>query len=372
MACDFDVTVVGAGVVGLAIAERVARGGRRTLVVDRADHYGSETSSRNSEVIHAGHYYLPGSLKARLCNTGRELLYRFCDERAVAYRRCGKLIVASETAQEPALGAILANSRASGGGTLEPLSGAEARHREPALAATAALWSPDTGIVDSHGLMTALAGLAEHRGAQIVLRCEIAGLARTAGGWSLRLAADPDERVTTHAVVLAAGLGSAALAFAVEGYPRGQLPAFRYAKGNYFGYAGRVPFSRLIYPVPVPGGLGTHLTLDLAGAARFGPDVEWIEQPDYAANPSHLPQIAAAVRQFWPTFDPGRLFPDYAGVRPKISGPGEPAADFLVAGPRDHGQDGMVALFGIESPGLTASLALAEHVAALLDGAPAP
>lgn len=369
MGHDFDLAVIGAGVIGLSVAERASRSGRRTLVVDRAGHFGSETSSRNSEVIHAGHYYLPGSLKAMLSNAGRPLLYRFCERHGVAHRRCGKLIVASGTEQEPALEAIAANSRIANGGPLFAMSGAEARRREPALAATAALWSPDTGIIDSHGLMTVLAGLAEAHGAQLVLRCAVAGLDRSGVGWRLRLAQDPDEGVTARSVVLAAGLGSAILLRAVEGYPAALMPAFHYAKGTYFGYGGRVPFSRLIYPLPVPGGLGTHLTLDLAGRARFGPDVEWLEQPDYSTNPARLPQFAEAVRRFWPAVDEALLYPDYAGVRPKISGPGEAVADFQVAGPERHGLAGLVALFGIESPGLTASLALADHVIAVLDGA---
>jgi len=366
VACDFDLAIVGAGVIGLAVAENASRDGRSVLVVDRAERFGSETSSRNSEVIHAGHYYPPGSLKAKTCNAGRRMLYDFCARHGIEHRRCGKLIVAGDSSQEGALANIAANSRAAGGGTLELIDGAAAKRLEPALSATQALWSPETGIIDSHGLMTALAGLAESRNTQIALRCSIDGIGRNSAGWRLRLADAPDEVVTAREVVLAAGLGSAELAGAIEGFPAAQIPAFRYAKGSYFGYAGAVPFSRLIYPVPVAGGLGTHLTLDLAGRGRFGPDVEWVESPDYNVAAERVTEVAAAVRRFWPDIDPGRLFPDYAGVRPKVVGPDEPAGDFLIAGPRNHGLAGLVTAFGIESPGLTASLALAEHVVALL------
>lgn len=370
MDSDFDLAVVGAGVIGLAVAERASRDGRSVLVVDRTDRFGSETSSRNSEVVHAGHYYPPGSLKALTCNAGRRLLYEFCAQYGVEHRRCGKLIVADGPDDEAVLEVIRANSRASGGGTLELIDGDDAKRLEPALRVTRALWSPDTGIVDSHGFMTALAALAENRGAQLVMRCSIGGLEQRPTGWALRLADEQGQVVTAREVVLAAGLGSAELARSIEGYPADRLPKFHYAKGNYYGYSGRVPFSRLIYPVPVPGGLGTHLTLDLAGRGRFGPDVEWIERPDYAIGTDRRAAVAAAVRRFWPAVEEGRLFPDYAGVRPKISGPGEAPADFCVAGPRQHGLPGLVAAFGIESPGLTASLALADHALAALSGGP--
>jgi L-2-hydroxyglutarate oxidase LhgO len=361
---DFDLAVIGAGVVGLAIAERATRDGQSVLVLDRAGSFGTEMSSRNSEVIHAGLYYPPGSLKARLCNQGRAQLYAFCEAHGVAHRRCGKLIVATGPEEEAALERIAANARAAGGGALDLLSGAEARALEPALSATAALWSGETGVVDSHGFMASLTGLIADRGGQTVFHCEVTGIARAAAGWGLAVADTDGIAATARSVVIAAGLGTHGLAATIDGFPT--LPPLRYAKGNYFGYAGRVPFERLIYPVPVPGGLGTHLTLDLAGRARFGPDVEWVEAPDHAVSPGRVDEVAASVRRFWPGIESERLYADYCGIRPKLTGPDDPAGDFRSFGPEEHGLAGLVALFGIESPGLTASLALADHVAAQL------
>ena len=366
-AADFDLAVIGAGVIGLAIAERASRSGKSVLVVDRAATFGTETSSRNSEVIHAGLYYPPGSLKARLCNAGRPQLYAFCEAHGVAHRRCGKLIVATQPDEDPALDRIAANAASAGGGALERLTSAETRRLEPALSVSAALWSSETGIVDSHGVMSALAGLIADRGGQTVFHCAVSRIEQCTGtGWGLFIADDREPAATAASIVIAAGLGSHDLAATIEGFP--SLPPLRFARGNYFGYAGPVPFERLVYPVPVPVGLGTHLTLDLSGRARFGPDVEWIEAPDYTVSPDRATEVAAAVRRFWPGLQEERLYPDYCGVRAKLTGPEDAAGDFLILGPADHRLAGLVALFGIESPGLTASLALADHVLALLRG----
>lgn len=359
-----DTVVVGAGAVGLAAARALAAEGLEVLILEADDRFGSGVSSRNSEVVHAGIYYPAGSLKARLCLRGRELLYRFCEARGVPHRRCGKLIVAAEERQAPELAVLERAAAANGVRTLRMLGGAEARALEPDLSAAAALHSPDTGVVDSHAFMAALLGEAEAGGATLVRRTRVERVTRAPNGWGVHLAGEPGPAVEARLLVNAAGLDAHLLVARIEGL--GGVPAVRYAKGSYFGHAGRVPFRRLIYPLPEPGGLGVHLTLDMAGRARFGPDVEWVDRPDYAVDPGKRGRFADAIRRWWPGLDPERLAVDYAGVRPKLSGPGEPPADFLVQGPRDHGLPGLVNLLGIESPGLTASLALAELVAAEL------
>jgi L-2-hydroxyglutarate oxidase LhgO len=355
-----DTLVVGAGVVGLAVARALAQQGREVIVAEAAGAIGQGVSSRNSEVVHAGFYYAPGSLKARLCTRGKELLYALAASHGVPLRRCGKLVVATAPEQHAAL-ERLAERAAANGVPVELLSAAEARAREPALHCTAALWSPSTGIVDSHALMLAL------RPAGRSARFSAAGPARVclqANGHELEITADR--------VVNAAGLHACALATHFDGLAPARVPTPRYAKGNYFTLAGRAPFSCLVYPAPVDAWLGVHLTLDLAGQARFGPDLEWLppgtrpEQLDYRVDPARAAGFAEAVRRYWPALPDGALLPAYSGVRPKIHGPDEAAPDFRIDGPAQHGVRGLVNLFGIESPGLTSALALGDEVAARL------
>ncbi|TIN79365.1 NAD(P)/FAD-dependent oxidoreductase [Mesorhizobium sp.] len=361
-----DCIVAGAGVIGLAIAREMARRGMDTLILEAENAIGTGTSSRNSEVIHAGIYYPAGSLKARLCVAGRERLYRYCQERAVPHARCGKLIVATDAEQEPMLASILANAAACGAGDLTPLTAAEARRLEPKLRGTAALLSPATGIIDSHALMLALLGDAEEHGAALSLNTRIASGAIEGGRIVLdTIDSTSGERfkIATARFVNAAGLGATALAGSLDGLDRQFVPELRYAKGNYFSVAGLAPFSRLVYPVPEPGGLGVHLTLDLDGVARFGPDVEWTDQLDYRVDPIRGERFYDEIRKYWPDLADGSLRPAYSGIRPKLSGPGEANADFVIQDAAVHGVEGLVNLFGIESPGLTSSLAIADHVA---------
>ncbi len=363
-----DVIVVGAGVVGLAAARRLALAGLETLVLERESDFGSGISSRNSEVIHAGLYYPAGSLKARLCVQGRAMLYRYCEERGVAHRRCGKLVVATDAAGLAKLDGIAAHARANGVDDIERLDAGRAMALEPALHCTGALLSPSTGIVDSHGLMTALLGDAQNAGAQLVLQTPFEHAWRTdAGRWAVATGGAEPFELACRWIVNAAGLQAQSSARAMQGFPAAAVPPAWRAKGHYFSVANRAPFSRLIYPTPVDGGLGVHLTLDLAGQARFGPDVEWIaaEGPiDYAVDPARAPAFETEIRRYWPGLPAGALQPAYSGVRPKLSGPGAPAADFAIAGPAEHGVAGVVHCFGIESPGLTSSLAIAEEVSA--------
>ncbi|RZJ50473.1 MAG: NAD(P)/FAD-dependent oxidoreductase [Acidovorax sp.] len=328
MTDKMDCVVIGAGVVGLAVGRALALKGREVLVLEAADAIGTQTSSRNSEVIHAGLYYPTGSLKAQLCVRGRDMLYAYCEERAVPYRRCGKLLVATSDAQLPGLESIRARALANGVPELQWLTREEAQALEPALQCVAALHSPNTGIVDSHALMLALQ-------------------ART--------------------VINAAGLHAPGLAARFAGLDAAHVPIAHYAKGNYFTLAGRAPFSRLIYPVPEAAGLGVHLTLDLGGQAKFGPDVQWVESPDdLLVYPARGDAFYAEVRKYWPGLRDGALAPGYAGIRPKIHGADAPAADFVIQGHAVHGVTGLVNLFGIESPGLTSALAIADHVTALV------
>jgi L-2-hydroxyglutarate oxidase LhgO len=356
-----EVAVIGAGVVGLAVARELAQRGREVVVIEAAGAIGTGISSRNSEVIHAGLYYPVGSLKARLCVRGRQLMYGYCEARGVAHRRCGKLVVATRVADVARLQALAANGAANGVDDLQLLGRAETLALEPTLNAAAALLSPSSGIVDSHALMTSLLADAEHAGATLALASPVTGGMRDGDGWRLRVGGDFE--LGARCVINAAGLFAARVAESL-GTP---APPLRFARGHYFSLAGRAPFSRLIYPLPVDGGLGVHLTLDLGGQARFGPDVQWLPDTepamlDYAVDPALAPAFEAEVRGYWPALPPGALQPAYSGIRPKLTGPGEPAADFRI----DSTTPGLVQLFGIESPGLTASLALAEHVAALL------
>jgi L-2-hydroxyglutarate oxidase LhgO len=362
---DVDVVVIGAGVVGLAIARALALAGRDVLILEAAESFGTQTSSRNSEVIHAGIYYPRDSLKARLCVSGRELLYEFCEQHGVAYRRCGKLIVATAATQLPELQKIRQAAHANGV-SLELLTRAQALELEPQLACDGALHSPLTGIIDSHAYMLALLGQAESRGATLVTATTVTGLQIEPGGGARIAVNNEPPTLRARTVINSGGLHAPRVARLMAGFPAAHVPTPYFAKGNYFTLSGRAPFERLVYPVPEPGGLGVHLTLDLAGRARFGPDVQWIEQCDYCVEPQRSERFYAAIRTYWPGLADGALQPGYAGIRPKISGPTETAADFRVDGPRTHGIAGIVNLFGIESPGLTASLALAAHVANLV------
>lgn len=361
--------VIGAGVVGLAIGRALALAGHAPLILEAEPAFGTGASARNSGVIHAGIYYATGSLKARLCVAGKERLYAFCAARGVPHRRIGKLVFAHDASQLPELDRIAAMAAAAGVHDLERLDAAGARALEPALAAAGALHSPSTGIVDSHALMQALLGEAEAHGAMLVTNTRVGRVSRAGDLWQVHLPGETEPVVSAPVLVNSAGLGAQALAGATEGLDPALVPPLHLARGVYFTCSGKAPFARLIYPVPEPGGLGTHLTLDLAGQARFGPDVEWIDRIDYTVDPARHAGFAAAARRIWPALDPERLQPGYAGIRAKLSGPDEAAADFMIQGPAAHGLAGLVNLFGIESPGLTASLAIADHVVALLDGA---
>ncbi len=362
-----DTLVIGAGVVGLAVARALALQGHEVMVLEQENLIGSGTSSRNSEVIHAGIYYPQGSLKAALCVQGKELLYAYCAERGLPHRRCGKLIVATSDEQVSQLDGILAKARANGVTDLVKLSAQEAQALEPALHCTAALLSPSTGIVDSHAFMLSLQGDLENAGGLVALGSRVASAQRTADGLMVRT--DDGTELLARVVVNAAGLHAPAVASRFEGLPAAKVPQAWYAKGNYFTLAGRSPFSRLIYPVPEAAGLGVHLTIDLGGQAKFGPDVQWVDSPeDLVVDPSRGDAFYAEVRKYWPALADGALQAGYAGIRPKISGPHEASADFVLQGPRDHGVPGLVNLFGIESPGLTSALAIGERVLMALDG----
>jgi L-2-hydroxyglutarate oxidase LhgO len=357
-----DTVVIGAGVVGLAIARALALRGREVLILEAAEDFGTETSSRNSEVIHAGIYYPHGSLKARLCVEGRSLLYDFCDAYDVPYRRCGKLIVATSEAQLGELNALKQAALANGV-RLEFFTRTQALALEPQLSCEGALHSPLTGIIDSHSYMLALLGQAESRGAVLVTGSRVTCLQLEPDGILVGIN-DETPSLKANTLINSAGLQAPHVARLMKGgFPPAHIPTPYFAKGNYFTLSGRSPFERLVYPVPEPGGLGVHLTLDLAGRARFGPDVQWVERCEYSVDPRRAERFYAAIRTYWPELTDGALQPGYAGIRPKISGPNEAASDFRVDGPEAHGVPGVVNLFGIESPGLTASLALAELVA---------
>jgi L-2-hydroxyglutarate oxidase LhgO len=362
---DVDCVVIGAGVVGLAVARALALAGREVLVLEACNAIGTQTSSRNSEVIHAGMYYPTGSLKAKLCVRGKSLLYAYCAERGIGHSRCGKFIVATAQDQLASLQTIQHRAMANGVHDLVWLDGAQARAEEPALRCLAALLSPSTGIVDSHGLMLSLLGDLENLGGVLALNSPLA-LAEYRLN-AIELVAFDGTRLRTKTVVNAAGLQAPALARRFAGLDLRHVPQAYFAKGNYFTLAGRSPFSSLIYPVPEAAGLGVHLTLDLGGQARFGPDVEWVENPDNTeVQAARGDAFYAEVRKYWPDLPDGALVPAYAGIRPKISGPNEAARDFCIQGPNDHGLPGLVNLFGIESPGLTSCLAIGEVVVELL------
>ncbi|HEX7646659.1 MAG TPA: NAD(P)/FAD-dependent oxidoreductase [Noviherbaspirillum sp.] len=364
-----DCLVIGAGVVGLAVARELAGAGREVIVAERHPAIGMETSSRNSEVIHAGLYYPTGSMKAQLCVAGRSALYAYCRERSVPHRRCGKLVVATSEAQLTQLANIHAQALANGCSDVVMLSPDEARSLEPAVSCVAAMYSPATGIIDSHAYMLALQADAEHAGAVFAFDSAITGGMASQDGIVVRIRSGGSTETEIHAatVVNCGGLWAPMLAMRIEGLDRNTIPEARFAKGNYYALSGKAPFSRLVYPVPQPGGLGVHLTLDMAGQARFGPDVEWIEPVDgaidYTVDARRADSFYSEIRAYWPELQDGALQPAYAGVRPKIVPRGEPAADFLFT---SHGNAHYLGLYGIESPGLTASLAIAAQVRQLL------
>jgi L-2-hydroxyglutarate oxidase LhgO len=362
---QIDCVVIGAGVVGLAVARALALAGREAMVLEAADAIGTKTSSRNSEVIHAGIYYPKGSLKARLCVQGRQMLYAYCAERGIGHRRCGKLIVATSEPQRAELQGIIAKAAANGVNDLVLLSREQARAMEHALECVAAVHSPSTGIIDSHALMLALQGDLENAGGMVAFNSPLARARVTPQG--IELEAVDGTQLLARSVVNSAGLYAPTLAQNFEGLATQHVPTAYYAKGNYFTLAGRAPFTRLIYPVPEAAGLGVHLTIDLGGQAKFGPDVQWVDSPDdLVVEPSRGDAFYAEVRKYWPALPDRALQPGYAGIRPKINAPHEAARDFVIQGPAEHGVDGLVNLFAIESPGLTSCLAIGEHVAGLL------
>jgi L-2-hydroxyglutarate oxidase LhgO len=369
---QIQTVVLGAGVVGLAVARELAIQGQEVIVLESADAFGTGTSSRNSEVIHAGIYYPAGSLKAKLCVQGRHMLYAYCQERQIPHKACGKLIVATSEAQVAQLAAIQAKAAFNGvlgDDQLRLLSAAQAQAMEPDLKCEAALWSPSTGIVDSHALMLSFLGDFENASGILALNSEFASaqIVRDSGKSRFIIRTQDGTEIWAENVINSTGLVAPIVARQFAGMALAHLPRAYYAKGNYFSLSGRSPFSRLIYPVPEAAGLGVHLTLDMAGQAKFGPDVEWVDSPDKLhVDPGRGDAFYAEVRKYWPGLKDGALIPSYAGIRPKINSPQETAADFCIMGPAEHGVDGLVHLFGIESPGLTSSLAISQAVAQAL------
>ncbi|MBA4775108.1 MULTISPECIES: NAD(P)/FAD-dependent oxidoreductase [Agrobacterium] len=361
---DIDAIIIGAGVIGLATARELAIRGLSAIILESGKEFGSATSSRNSEVIHAGLYYPTGSLKARLCVEGKERLYAFCQSHSVSHRRCGKLIVATRDEEVAMLAALREKGIANGCDDLELVDARQALLLEPALACVAALISPSTGIIDSHGYMLALLGDAQDHGAALALNAPFEKAEVIRDGFRIHVGGAEPTSLTCRLLVNSAGLVAPMVARKIEGVPDEVIPQARFAKGSYFSLAGKSPFSRLIYPAPHTHGLGVHLTLDLAGQTRFGPDVEWVDTVDYAVDPRRMEGFGDAIRRYWPGLPDHALIPAYSGIRPKISGPDEPAMDFRIDGAETHGLAGLVNLFGIESPGLTASLAIAGEVAA--------
>ena len=360
-----ECAVIGAGIVGLAVARELAMRGKEVIVLESENAIGTGTSSRNSEVIHAGIYYEPGSLKSKVCVEGKKRLYQYCDEHSVSYKNCGKLIVATEEAQLSTLKSIQAKAEANGV-PLDLIRANEAIAMEPELFCVGALFSPTTGIVDTHGLMLAYQGDAEDHGTMIAFMSPVEGAQVDGNGVLLSVGGDMPMKLQCDQVVNSAGLFAPALARKFDGLAQNFVPQEFFAKGNYYRLNGKAPFSRLIYPMPRDGGLGVHITVDLGGQARFGPDVEWVEELDYEVDPSRCAGFYEAIRTYWPGLPDNSLHPDYAGIRPKIHGPGTPLVDFIAQGPIDHGVNGLVNLFGVESPGVTSSLALASHTADML------
>jgi L-2-hydroxyglutarate oxidase LhgO len=362
-----QILVIGAGVIGLSVARAAARRGHEVVVAEAANAIGTGISSRNSEVIHGGMYYPTGTLRARHCVAGRRLLYEFCASHGVPHRKCGKLVVATNAAELAKIEAIAAQGRINDVEGLEMIGGNAARALEPELACIGALHSPETGIIDGHGYMLALRGDLENAGGAIAFNTPVIGAARKGGRWQVAFGGSDAGSFEFDAISNCAGLGAQSVARTMHDYPATRVPKLVLAKGNYFSCAGKPAFSRLIYPTPIEGGLGVHVTLDLAGRMRFGPDVEWVEREDYVVDPSRADLFYARIRTYWPRLPEGALSPDYSGIRPKITGKGEGQADFLIDAPAQHGLPGLVQMFGIESPGLTSSLSLAEEVAGYLE-----
>ena len=367
-----DCVIIGAGVIGLAIAREMALSGREVVVVEKESRFGSATSARNSEVIHAGIYYRHGSAKAKFCVSGKRLLYDYCRSHHIPHHRCGKLIVATSSAQVETLEQIRAGALANGVDDLRLITKSDAITMEPALRCEAALLSPSTGIIDSHALMNSLLGDAAACGATLALKSEVVSGQIESDGISLHVVSGGSDEtsILARTVINAAGLFGPAVAANIRGFDCRHIPSYCFAKGNYYSLAGPAPFSHLVYPVPEPGGLGVHLTIDLGGQAKFGPDVEWLAISDaaeitYDVDPSRADKFYAEIRKYWPSLADGALYPAYSGVRPKASRPGA-ESDFAIQGPESHGADGLVNLFGIESPGLTASLSIAKEVSARL------
>jgi L-2-hydroxyglutarate oxidase LhgO len=367
-ATDLDAVVIGAGVVGLAVARALAQAGREVVVLEAANAIGTHTSSRNSEVIHAGIYYPAGSLKARLCVEGKQALYAYCAEAEVPHRRIGKLLVATTEGEVGTLESYKAAAERNGVHDLRWVGADEARELEPAVTCVRGLMSPSTGIIDSHGLMAAYLRDVRRAGGELVLEAPVVGGSVDAGAITLEIGGREPATFRARAVVNSAGLFAQQVARSLAGFPAEHVPPAHFAKGHYYVLAGRSPFRRLVYPIAVAGGLGVHVTLDLAGQARFGPDVAWLDRVDYSFDDSRAASFYAAIRRYWPGLPDGALQPGYTGIRPKLAPAGSPNADFRVDGPAQHGVPGLVNLFGIESPGLTASLALADLATSLLPG----
>lgn len=366
MAEKIECAVIGAGVVGLAVARSLALAGREVVVVEAESAFGTHTSSRNSEVIHAGIYYATGSLKARLCVAGKPMLYRYCEEHGVRHRRVGKLIVATDEGEIAGLKKYQAQAQVNGVTDLRFLDRRELRELEPEVACVAGVLSPSTGIIDSHGLMLACLGEAEEHGASIAFASPVLSGKVEDGGIVLDVGGAEPVALRCDIVVNSAGLNAQAVARSIAGVPAGSVPPTYYAIGHYYTLAGKAPFRRLIYPVARRDWLGVHVTIDLEGQVRFGPDFAWIDRVDYRFDTSREAAFYAAIRRYYPGLKDGALQPGYTGIRPRITGPGEPAQDFVIQGPREHGVAGLVNLYGIESPGLTASLAIADYVTELL------
>jgi L-2-hydroxyglutarate oxidase LhgO len=363
MADRVECVVIGAGVVGLAVARVLARAGREVLLLEAEPHPGTVTSARNSGVIHAGLYYTPGSFKARFCVAGNRALYAYCNDHGIEHRTCGKLIVANGDEEEQVLLHLLERAHANEVPGVRLISGTEAHKMEPEVRCTAALHCPTSGIVDQHPYMLALEGDLQNAGGTLVCDCRVENLARLGDGFLVRTGGAAATEIEARFVVNSAGLGAVDLLSRIEGYPAARIPKMHLGRGNYFTVAERSPFQHLIYPIPHAAGLGIHATLDLGKRVRFGPDVEWIDRIDYAVNAARAPLFYEAIRRYWPRLADGALTPDYTGIRPKLHGPGEPQPDFRIESAAEHGLTGLVNLLGIESPGLTSSLAIGDYAA---------
>jgi L-2-hydroxyglutarate oxidase LhgO len=363
MADRVECVVIGAGVVGLAVARALAVAGREVLLLEAEAQPGTITSARNSGVIHAGLYYTPGSFKARFCVAGNRALYRYCNDRGIEHHNCGKLIVANGDEEEQVLLHLLERAHVNGVPDVRMISGTEAQKLEPEVRSSAALLCPTSGIVDQHPYMLALEGDLQNAGGTLVCDCRVESVARLPDGFLVKTGGAAATEVEARFVVNSAGLDAVDLLNRIEGYPKERIPRMYLGRGNYFTVANRSPFKHLIYPVPHAAGLGIHATLDLGRRVRFGPDVEWIDKIDYGVNVSRAPLFYDAIRRYWPKLADGALVPDYTGIRPKLHGPGEPQPDFRIESSAEHGIPGLVILLGIESPGLTSSLAIGDYVA---------